>query len=520
LFQTIPKPFLKKNLPVTTGLICLLLIWSLTSLRHFVYFKDYGIIWEAAYRIYLGQTPFIDFSTPVGPGSFLIPALFFKIFGPTWHSLQLSQLFQSSILLLCGYYILKKTGVKERALSISIIFFTLLYLIFLSHPWYNSTATLFFFISLAIILTQKRYSFFIAGIFSGFSFLTKQDVGIINLFAICIISILMYQDIKKISYRLLNIIIFLFGMLFVISSFANFIGLPRFSEWLLMSLKLSLQRGNGLEDLFKGMPLLILGLICLKYFFEDKKKLLLYASILYFAAFISVQTKALFFTNFFYTLFSFPIVTYFIHTRNKLISVSVTILISFSLFSPLVSLINLATTLSMDMPEPYSFKHDMVTKYVIKAPPNIKIIDNMWAPPDTFKAIKEIQQIFKEKYKESGSPPSILNLSEITPIYGELGVSPPKNFPLWFDPKLTISDAEANQIKKQIKESRFDIIIFQSTFGGFDTEFYGPIFDLLTNTKDYKRLSEDGYFSPSSSLSSCKNKKDCINHNFFIFLKN
>ena len=253
----------RKFFPESIGVVCLFFLWTLEHYRHFIFFKDYGIIWEAAYRIYLGQIPFLDFSTPVGPGSFFIPALFFKAIGPSWHSLQLAQLLQSSMLLLNAYFILKRTGTQELNFGISIFIFTFLYLIFLSHPWYNSTAILFLFISLSITLTKNHYSFFIAGFFSGISFLTKQDVGILNLISLGLIALVIdRKDLTRHS-RAFNFIQCLFGMLLVISGFAFIIGISSFHVWMERSFILSLSRNNSWSDLVSGLPILILGMLCL-----------------------------------------------------------------------------------------------------------------------------------------------------------------------------------------------------------------------------------------------------------------
>src|SRR5437868_913206 len=49
--------------------------------------------WEGAYRMYLGQMPFRDYSLPMGYGYWVLPALFFKIFGPYMYSLIICQVF-------------------------------------------------------------------------------------------------------------------------------------------------------------------------------------------------------------------------------------------------------------------------------------------------------------------------------------------------------------------------------------------------------------------------------------------
>src|SRR3954470_5964791 len=56
--------------------------------------------WEGAYRMSIGQMPFRDYSLPMGYGYWVIPAVFFKIFGPTFFSLIKAQVFINFIALL------------------------------------------------------------------------------------------------------------------------------------------------------------------------------------------------------------------------------------------------------------------------------------------------------------------------------------------------------------------------------------------------------------------------------------
>lgn len=518
------KNLFRKFFPEITGIGCFSLIWVLEPYRHFIFFKDYGIIWEAAYRMYLGQIPFLDFSTPVGPGSFLIPALFFKAIGPSWHSLQIAQLAQSSILLLTGYFILKKTGVSRLSLGASILVFTSLYLIFLSHPWYNSTATLFFFISLAITLTKNRSAFFVAGIFSGISFLTKQDIGILNLISLCMIVIFSDREVFVYRSKVINITQCLSGMLLVIFGFILIIGIPNFNEWLERSLILSLHRNNDWKDLISGLPILILGALCLKQFISKKEIFFLYAAICYFSAFVGIQTKALFFTNYFYALFLYPTFSFFAKKNLGLTICLVVPTILLSVINPIASLKNLTQTTLLGAPEPLRFKSSLVTKTVVPAPPDIKSLNNVLAPPETFEAISIIKGI-SEKYRERGLKPSMLNISEITPIYYEANIPPPKNISLWFDPKLRIPKHEEELIHQRIGSTEFDIIVFQTTYanqssnGYIQYQFYDKLLKLIQENKGYHQILEDGFYSPDSSIHGCSSKRSCFNHMLFLFVR-
>jgi len=111
-------------------IICFALVNLFFFQRHFLLFRDYSILWEGAYRVSLGQIPFTDFGTPVGPVSFLIPALFFKLFSPSWFVMQLSQMFENAILLFLAYHLLKRLQFTQVNINKAIACFSFLYLVF------------------------------------------------------------------------------------------------------------------------------------------------------------------------------------------------------------------------------------------------------------------------------------------------------------------------------------------------------------------------------------------------------
>src|SRR3954469_16491841 len=65
------------------------------------------VTWEGAYRMYLGQVPFRDFGMSLGYGFWIIPYVFFKIFGPYLYSLIIAQCFINFVSLLAFRGILK-----------------------------------------------------------------------------------------------------------------------------------------------------------------------------------------------------------------------------------------------------------------------------------------------------------------------------------------------------------------------------------------------------------------------------
>ena len=102
--------------------------------RKFFYFRDYSIIWDGAHRLTEGFIPYINFGIPVGPISLYLPALFFKFFGASWLTLQISQLFINLLLISIVWGILSLISSKKFELYLGLLFFNINYIILLTHP--------------------------------------------------------------------------------------------------------------------------------------------------------------------------------------------------------------------------------------------------------------------------------------------------------------------------------------------------------------------------------------------------
>src|SRR3990170_7901871 len=94
--------------------------------------------WEGAYRLYLGQIPFRDFSLPMGYGYWVIPALFFKIFGPYFYTLIQAQVFVNLISILSFRSILKILNVRPVVILLAVLVYCFSYVSFNFWPWYNN----------------------------------------------------------------------------------------------------------------------------------------------------------------------------------------------------------------------------------------------------------------------------------------------------------------------------------------------------------------------------------------------
>src|SRR6478672_12291925 len=79
---------------LSTAEIFLIVLLSCVPLfATFPYRLNIFLSWEGAYRLYLGQLPYRDFGMPVGYMYWVIPAIFFKIFGPQLITLVKAQVF-------------------------------------------------------------------------------------------------------------------------------------------------------------------------------------------------------------------------------------------------------------------------------------------------------------------------------------------------------------------------------------------------------------------------------------------
>ncbi|HXH18932.1 MAG TPA: hypothetical protein VNJ07_07580 [Chitinophagales bacterium] len=173
--------------------------------RHY-YFRDYGIIWEGAYRLWLGQTPYVDFGLPTGIGSFLIPLLTFCIFGPDYDSLLIASVLLDWISIYAIYRIYSSLGIQKWIQMIGISVFAFYYLSQIKYPWYNSTALAFELLGIAFICwdnaghsKERRFQGFfsaIGGFFVFLTILTKQDFGGLALI-ISVLIILSYTSTNK-----------------------------------------------------------------------------------------------------------------------------------------------------------------------------------------------------------------------------------------------------------------------------------------------------------------------------------
>ncbi len=107
--------------------------------------------WEGAYRMANGQVPFKDFGMPLGYMYWVIPAVFFKIFGAQMITLIKAQVFINIISGLAFRSILKSFNVPAAISFVSVMVFCLTFSLPNYWPWYNNTVIFYELIALAFL---------------------------------------------------------------------------------------------------------------------------------------------------------------------------------------------------------------------------------------------------------------------------------------------------------------------------------------------------------------------------------
>jgi hypothetical protein len=150
----------------------------------FPYRVNIFLSWEGAYRISSGQIPYKDFGTPLGYGFWLIPALFFKLFGPALISLVKAQVLINIIAGFAFRSILRSLEVRPGVRLLSVLVFVLSYSFSNFWPWYNHTVIVYELVGLSCLFrfffsgSRMRYLWMAGAAFFVFlSIFTKQDGG-------------------------------------------------------------------------------------------------------------------------------------------------------------------------------------------------------------------------------------------------------------------------------------------------------------------------------------------------------
>jgi hypothetical protein len=506
LTRTLKKRNMSRRLLSTLEILFIVCLACVPLFATFPYRVNIFLSWEGAYRISEGHLPFRDFGTPLGGMFWVIPGIFFKIFGPQMISLIKAQVFINIIAGLSFRSILKSLNTQEGIRFISIVLFCLSYSFMNFWPWYNHTVIVYELIALALLIryialnTKTKYSFLLlvaAAVFTLFSFFTKQDGGGMA-FAICIALLTYYAIIEK-DWKSLILYIGSFTVLIIIV--VLWLSSYQFGYWFNHgqaphSARISIR--EIANDFFSASQwikfyLLLIGLLILssfsnrKQFFTDKLEgifLLLTLCMLGEAAVFQVTSYTPPDNNIFFHSFAF---VYIITLLSKSTSLDFSnrkiIVICFAGMllwwsGTYWKYIQRVVDRAMPAGETATLSptgENVVnrTTYMINKDDSLDIPMNQWV----YTSLKSFEKIYMPKptadgihrllnmeLVKSSRSLKVLNMTELTPLAAEIPYELEKNenYPLWFHLGVGMFNREAEMFEKRIAEKYYDLVLFEN----------------------------------------------------------
>jgi hypothetical protein len=436
--------------------------------------------WEGAYRLYLGQVPFKDFSLPMGYGYWVIPAMFFKLFGPHMYSLIISQVFINVIAVLSFRSILRILDVKPAVILLSVIVFCFSYVSFNFWPWYNHLVIVLelvaiYFALKAIFTDDKRWTVLhivLSAFFVWFSIFTKQDGGILA--AMFVMAILAYNSfVDKNVWKLLTFIgsFIVMGAILILPllqyDFAywfNYGQAPHNSRIHMMDFFNQILGWAYWEKFF----LLIIALLVFDKahrepsFFYNKKDFLLAficVGIILEALIIQVTSYEPPNGEVFFYAFGFA---YCVNCIRLSFDISVA---RYTIASVILIVFWWTGIYWRNIKRVVADKPVIVEKMENKAKHKYRLarefksMEKLYLAESTIEGIKKIKalDVFSEK-----KDVKVLNMSELTPLAYEVPFTPLTNQPLWFHQGVSIFEKEVEEFCSKISNHEYDVVIFQT----------------------------------------------------------
>jgi hypothetical protein len=451
--------------------------------------------YEGAYRMYLGHFPFKDFGIPLGYGYWIVPWMFFKIFGPFMSSLVKAQVFLNIISGVAFWSILKSLRFNSGKRFIAVFLFVISYSFPNFWPWYNHTVIVYELVGIAFLLLafdqQKKWKeivyFILAGLFLFLSFFTKQDGGF---FAVVIgFALAAYDSISKRNFRTIAIFSISFAM--VAALFILPLLQYGFSYWFNYGQAPHYSRINGYDivheffewSVYIKFYILIIGFIVFeklkapKEFFlnrTDFLQFLLTASIIGQAIILQVTSYTPPDGNIYFHSFCFAYILANVSWNVNFSRLGVLVASSMLVFLWWSGTYwrYVSRTVQRFFPQEEKLDPDAVisiTTYKTEFDSTeldksswklsgLKGFDKVYMPVETIEGIKRIQSMpmFQQTTK-----PKVLNMSELTPLAYELGFELEKGLPLWYHMNVGMFDKELAIFKERVSNEYYDLVLFE-----------------------------------------------------------
>lgn len=441
-------------------------------------------------------------------------------------------MFENAILLFLAYQLLKRLQFTQVNINKAIACFSFLYLVFLSHPWYNSGAFLCFLTSMVLLLGTNYWSLIAAGLMAGLCFLAKQDYGVMNLCLGSLVILLTQCDqtgrYRKITFQfsalkdLRNIraivgagIVFAVCFVLPIATLIYLVDSAQFFYWFNLGQSPHEIRKIHIWDFANHGNLFLPACIAFYFAYRTMRMDILFAGIFFICSFVVSSTSGLDYTAFFFFLF-LPLLVQTVSDRrlvsNRWVSALLVLSVMTCIAFPAKYIYRLVQTTILAKAEPFSFRHVYVTRPVQPYPKSMPYFKNVMGSDDSLVMIEKLQEIAKDN---PNTALKVLNISELTPIYAELKSEPPLHYPLWYHTKISLFPREIKIIDQDIDDNTFDIVILQNAHGQANFEEF---LSRLQNNPQYLTLRERGFVSPTTSTGDTCYEGYCPNH-IYVYVK-
>ena len=452
------------------------------------------LAWEGAYRMSIGEIPYRDFGSPVGYGFWVLPAIFFRLFGPYVFTLLITQTFINIASGLIFRAMLKKFEVAPAARFLSLLVYCLSYSMFNFWPWYNHLVFVVELAGLYVLCAEilkapemrRPWLIVISSFLIAFSFMIKQDTGALGLLIAIAILIFDFTFERKFRSSLLFIAGYAASMLVLIAPFLQY----EFTYWFNFGQHPHNPRVDkfdlineflGASDFIKFYLLIFVVIVIsqIEVWYTSRNKLsmlfaLVVLCILGQAAIIQVTSYTPIDGNIYFHSFVFAFILQFLSRSFDLQRVPSFAALSFFVvlwwsgvfwtrflkdrLRPV--LMGKNDSENVISKRTYLLSGDTLqfsrSKWVVPQIPSFRRIK---IPADTEKGTLQLMEM--PEVKKPGV--KILNMSELTSLAFDMKYELERgaNYPLWFHKGVSFFDREVDTFCERVEKRDWDVILFE-----------------------------------------------------------
>ena len=494
-----------KKLLTASELLIIFLLAIIPVFMTFPYRINIFLSWEGAYRMTQGHVPFKDFGMPVGYMFWVLPSLFFKIFGAQLITLIKAQAFINILAGLAFRSIFVSLKVPPAARFIGVLVFCLSYSFPNYWPWYTHTVIVYELIALAFLMVyisgrtpRAAYLWlFLSAFFLFCSFFTKQDGGgLALLICFALLAYHCFFEKKWLPLGIYTAALVVSGLLLLLpvsgeglSYWFNRGQAPHSSRISVTDILGEFLSGSVWIKFYILMAVLFLMVLFKdsRSFFQDKYLVLLFLltlGILAQAAIFQVTSYVPEDNNIFFHSFAVVfIITIFarltaidLNSWKPVIITTVVVMLWWSntywRYIERFLLKGGTKEYTMMQHEGYSYATEvdkntfMIEMDTTDIPlhewrtPNLHSFEKILLPNPT---VDGIERLMNMDLVKNGTGLKVLNMSELTPLAREIPFELEKgeDYPLWFHKGVGIFQKETDRFVSRIENQYYDLVLFE-----------------------------------------------------------